>query len=527
MIISGQIIDILQRQIFPGEIHLNNGRIEKIVKTDKANPEYILPGFIDAHIHIESSMLVPYEFARVALGHGTIATVSDPHEIANVCGMHGIEYMIENAKGAGLSFFFGAPSCVPATSFESAGATINAGDIQSLMKRNDIWYLSEMMNYPGVLFDDAEVLAKIKNAHENDKPIDGHAPGLLGEDAVRYISHGITTDHECTTLSEALWKLKNGMKILIREGSAAKNYAALESLINSHADQVMFCSDDKHPDDLVMGHINELVKTSVKKYDLFDVLKIACINPVLHYGLPVGLLREGDYADFIVVKDLITWDVIDLYSKGEKLVDDGHVKLAERRHSIINNFNIQPIQLDELPDISPAAGEEIIQAIDGSLITEKIKFEDCAKEEVLKICVVNRYNKAPVAMSFITGFGKFSGALASSVAHDSHNIVAVGKNRRDILKAINAVISQKGGLAYADEHQMTSLGLPVAGLMDIRDCFSVAKEYQTLDAMVKKAGCSLKAPFMTLSFMALLVIPKIKMSDLGLFDAESFSFIRS
>ena len=525
MVISGQIIDIFQREIYPGEIHLEKGKIQKIIKTEKAEPEYILPGFIDAHIHIESSMLVPYEFARVALRHGTIATVSDPHEIANVCGMEGVEYMIENAKGAGLSFFFGAPSCVPATAFESAGATISAKEIQTLMQRSDIWYLSEMMNYPGVLYDDGEVLAKIQHARDNNKPIDGHAPGLKGDDAVKYIAHGISTDHECTTLSEALWKLENGMKILIREGSAAKNYQALESLIDVYPDQVMFCSDDKHPDDLAIGHINDLVKNSLPKYDLFNVLKIACVNPVLHYKLPIGLLRAGDDADFIVVKDIVNWEVVHLFSKGERLVENGFVKLPAKEHQIINNFNISPIRIETLPEIEFEENQEIIQAIDGSLITEKIKFRDCPQDELLRICVVNRYHNAPVAMSFITGFGKFSGALASSVAHDSHNIVAVGKNRLDMLHAINAVISQKGGLAYADDHQVNALGLPVGGLMDVRDCSDVAKDYQTLDALVKNAGCTLKAPFMTLSFMALLVIPKIKMSDLGLFDAERFTFI--
>ncbi|MFZ1704175.1 MAG: adenine deaminase [Saprospiraceae bacterium] len=525
MVLHGKIVDIKNKNIFNGELHIKNGKIDKIVASDQEYSLYILPGFIDAHIHIESSMVVPYEFARRALCHGTVATVSDPHEIANVCGMEGIEFMLDNAQGAGLSFFFGAPSCVPATSFETAGATIDSKDIEILMARNDIWYLSEMMNYPGVLFEDSEVLRKIQIAQKNKKPVDGHAPGLTGEQAIKYIKHGISTDHECVSLDEALWKLKHGMKILIREGSAAKNYQALESLISTHTDHVMFCSDDKHPDELIKGHINEIVKRSIKKHDLFDVLKIACVNPVEHYKLPMGLLNEDDDADFIVVDNLKDLNIISTYCKGVQYVENKICNLPSKTHNTINQFNITPIQKSDLPTLILNYDTQIIQAIDGSLITHKTNIDRCKEAEILKIYVVNRYKQAKIHSGFISGFGPLEGAIASSVAHDSHNIVAIGKNEDDVLNAINLIIENQGGLSFAFSSDTSCLPLPVAGLMHIDSVEIVGLAYEKLDKKVKEAGSTLSAPYMTLSFMALLVIPEIKMSDLGLFDAGKFEFI--
>ncbi|MBK6565906.1 MAG: adenine deaminase [Saprospiraceae bacterium] len=524
-VIGGKIVDLQQKQIYNGELHLENGIIIKIVKSEINYDHYILPGFIDAHIHIESSMLVPYEFARIAMRHGTVATVSDPHEIANVCGMEGIEYMLTNAKNSGLQFFFGAPSCVPATQFETSGAIIDHRDIEKLMVRNDIWYLSEMMNYPGVLYNDEEVLKKIEIARNYKKPVDGHAPGLKGDDAVEYIKKGCSTDHECVSLDEALWKLKHGMKILIREGSAAKNYHALESLISTHPNEVMFCSDDKHPDDLLLGHINDLVKISVLKHDLFDVLQIACVNPVLHYNLPVGLLQEGDSADFIMVKDLKNFEVKANYVKGINYINDSGTIHKTKTHSLINQFNIGFIEENEIPEIAPDPSTIIIKAIDGSLITEKTKADDCSSEEILKICVVNRYRKEKIHVGFITGFGPLKGAMASSVAHDSHNIVAIGRNTKDLTKAINSIIETKGGLCVVHGLETECLPLPVAGLMHILPAEQVGKAYEKLQKLAIYNGSTLTSPFMTLSFMALLVIPKIKMSDKGLFDAEKFTFM--
>ncbi|MBK8620425.1 MAG: adenine deaminase [Saprospiraceae bacterium] len=523
--LKGNLIDILQKKIFPAEIVITDGIITQISEIDETCEHYILPGFIDAHVHIESSMLVPYEFARKAMEHGTVATVSDPHEIANVCGMDGIMYMIENAADAGMSFFFGAPSCVPATSFETAGAVINKDDIEILLAREDILYLSEMMNYPGVLAEDPDIMAKLEFAKKNKKPIDGHAPGLRGAQAAKYISFGISTDHECTEIEEAREKLAYGMKILIREGSAAKNYEALEPLIGEFPEMVMFCSDDKHPDDLMTGHINELVRKSCKKYDMYDVLRIACINPILHYKLPIGYLRAGDRADFIKVADLESWKLLETYVRGQKYVRDGKCILPDKTHKVINHFGISEVSESDFTFADQSAIPWVIKAINGSLITEKVRPENVPSDEVLHICVINRYKKSPVFTGLITGFGKMKGAVASSVAHDSHNIVVVGLDKEDIVAAANLIIKNSGGLSFVHGGIMSSLPLPVAGLMHTLPAEEVALQYQTIDKIVKEQGCTLSAPFMTLSFMALLVIPKIKMSDLGLFDAENFSFL--
>ena len=523
--VGGKIIDIFNREIYNGEVYINHQKIEQIKRSDTEYNQYILPGFIDAHVHVESSMLVPYEFARIALCHGTVATVSDPHEIANVCGLEGVEYMIKNSREAGLSFFYGAPSCVPATVFETAGACLTADEVGQLLSRDDIWYLSEMMNYPGVLHHDPEVMAKIKHAMECGKPVDGHAPGLSGEAATHYIRQGITTDHECITFEEALWKIKNGMKILIREGSAAKNYNALEPLISMFPDMVMLCSDDKHPDDLLEGHINQLVKMALQKHDLFFVLQAACVNPVLHYNLPTGLLRPGDFADFIVVDNMTDVHILQTYCKGKLLAEKGVCHLPEKEHDIINHFGISPLSVIDIPALEIDDEDFVIQAIDGSLITEKIKKQDCSDNELLQIFVINRYTSSKIHGAFITGFGPLKGAVASSVAHDSHNIVVVGKDKSDILQAVNMVIKNKGGLAFSGLDKVADVPLPVAGLMHILPAVEVGKSYKYIDNLVKEAGCTLTSPFMTLSFMALLVIPKIKMSDLGLFDAENFTFI--
>lgn len=534
--ISGHIVDILNRHIFDGVITVSTeGFITSVEPSKDVVDQYILPGFIDSHIHIESSMVTPFEFAKVALKHGTVATISDPHEIANVCGLEGVQYMIDNAKNAKLKFHFGAPSCVPATHFENAGATLSAKDIDSLMQMADIWYLSEMMNYPGVLANDPDILQKIASAQKNQKPVDGHAPGLSGLQAKDYISHGISTDHECTTLSEALDKLRYGMKVIIREGSAAKNYDALHSLIASHTDMVMFCSDDKHPDDLLEGHINLLVKRSLSLgYDIFDVLKIACINPILHYHIPVGYLRHGDKADFIVVKDLNDFDIINTYINGEMVANSTSTFLPEFKQHTINQFNVEKINPESLRVAYSSKEQPIIVAINGSLITEKWyqmlpegidgSMKTDSENDILKICVINRYKNAPPAVGFIKNFGLTDCAIASTVAHDSHNIVAVGSDDDLLTTAINALIDTKGGLSAVSSSTIKTIPLPIAGLMSDQSVEIIGNQYKEISAFVRDHGCQLTAPFMTLSFMALLVIPKIKMSDLGMFDAETFEF---
>lgn len=593
--IKGNIVDIIQKKIYSGIIEVAEKRIVSVtpVPALPANV-YIFPGFIDAHVHIESSMLIPSEFARLAVVHGTVSTVSDPHEIANVCGMKGIEYMIENGNSVPFKFNFGAPSCVPATNFETAGAVVNATDVEDLMKRDDVLYLSEMMNFPGVLHADKEVMKKISATKKYGKPVDGHAPGLRGEDAKKYIDAGISTDHECFTKAEALEKLQLGMKIIIREGSAAKNFEELIDLLHDYPDKIMFCSDDKHPDSLVEGHINQFCKRAVARgIDLFKVLQAACINPVEHYKLNVGLLKEKDFADFIVVKDLKDFEVLQTFINGELVAENGKTNIERSRQSgtgsetadlrQVNNFSCTA---KEIHDFTIPANNyysengnkiAVIEALDGQLITNKIftapkitnnEIVSDVDRDIIKIVVVNRYKNAPVAKSFVKNFGLKKGAIASSVAHDSHNIVAVGADDKSICEAVNLVINHEGGIScvwpFPDPSQKEGppaaqslpinktvtdnnftkselwsgsevlppggfgwaiLPLPIAGLMSADDGYSVAQKYSAIDKAAKDLGSTLSAPFMTLSFMALLVIPHLKLSDLGLFDGDEFKIL--
>jgi adenine deaminase len=540
--IQGNIVDILAKDIFFGELTIVDGKISSIerVLTGNQNPKtinYILPGFVDSHVHIESSMLVPSEFAKLAVVHGTVATISDPHEIANVCGMAGVDFMIENGKTVPFKFHFGAPSCVPATIFETAGASLNAADVDTLLQKKEISYLSEMMNFPGVLHGDEEVLIKIAVAKKYGKPVDGHAPGLRGEAAKKYIDAGISTDHECFTAGEALDKLGYGMKILIREGSAAKNFEALIDLLDEHYDMMMFCSDDKHPDSLADGHINQLCARAVAKgIDTFKVLQAACINPVQHYKMNVGLLKEGDAGDLIVVKDLVDFKVLQTYIDGVLVAEEGKSNIITKSAVPVNNFNChEKISRDFKIKYNHEEKIDVIEALDGQLISNRLSFvpkivdEDIVSDvekDVLKIVVVNRYKNAPVAKAFIKNFGLKKGAIASSVAHDSHNIVAVGTDDESLTLAMNLVIREQGGVSAVYDTIERVLGLPVAGLMSNEDGYKVAADYTAIDKMVKEEmGSTLSAPFMTLSFMALLVIPHLKLSDMGLFDGDEFKFV--
>ncbi len=535
MKIQGNLIDILNRKIYPAEMEILDGKIAEMreIQADVFLP-FLMPGFIDAHVHVESSMLVPSEFARLAVVHGTVATVSDPHEIANVCGMAGIQYMIENGKQVPFKFYFGAPSCVPATPFETAGGEINAADIENLMARPEIHYLAEMMNWPGTVNRDELVMEKIRISQKYGKPIDGHAPGLKGELAEKYVSAGPTTDHECFTAEEALGKIKLGMKISIREGSAAKNFEALIDLIDDYPGMIMFCSDDKHPDNLALSHINELAARAVAKgKDLFNVLRAACLNPIAHYGLNVGQLQVGDPADFILVKDLKGFQVIGTYIDGQKVFENGKTLIPSIKNELINNFNTS---LKSPEDFKlPAKGNHvrIIEALDGQLITPEIEGKILIKdgfaesnpaEDILKITVVNRYEDAPPAMAFIKNFGLKTGAIASSVGHDSHNIIAVGVNDESICRAVNLLIGAKGGISAVSGEKEEVLPLPVGGIMSPEDGYQVAEAYTRIDRMAKEMGSRLNSPFMTLSFMALLVIPDLKLSDKGLFDGQRFEF---
>jgi len=535
--VSGQYVDIVGKQTYPATIQVENGTIVSISPCENAPLQYLLPGFIDSHVHIESSMLIPSSFARLAVVHGTIGTISDPHEIANVCGVDGVHYMIDNGKKVPFHFFFGAPSCVPATVFETAGAMIDSNQITELLASDDIYYLSEMMNFPGVLYQDDEVMKKISAAHQAGKPVDGHAPGLRGEEAKKYIAAGISTDHECFTIDEALDKLGFGMKILIREGSAAKNFEALYPLLDSHTNNIMLCSDDKHPDSLLEGHINQLCARAIANgIDKFKVLQAACINPVEHYKLPTGKMQVGDPANFIMVNDLISFEVVSTFINGLMVAEKGKSYIAAIPETSINQFDapfISAAQLKiETKDYPNQNGLiPVIEAIDGQLITNYIWMPSTEKEnclisnttnDVLKIVVYNRYKIAAPSIAFIKNFGFTHGAIASTVAHDSHNIIAVGVDDESIMTAINSVIQEKGGVSCVNKTETKILALPVAGLMSTADPYEVAEQYTIIDAMSKGLGSKLASPFMTLSFMALLVIPHLKLSDKGLFDGDQF-----
>ena len=538
--LTGTILDPVNRRSFPGEITFHNGLIVSVreIDPDDAADRIIAPGFVDSHIHIESSMLIPSEFARLAVKHGTVATVSDPHEIANVCGMDGVTYMIENGKKVPLKFYFGAPSCVPATPFETAGAELTPSDVETLLDRDDIQYLAEMMNWPGVLGKDPDVVEKIEAALSRGKPVDGHAPGLTGEKAAEYASAGITTDHECVSLQEARDKIAAGMTIAIREGSAAKNYGALHPLLDESPESVMFCSDDKHPDDLILGHINTLAARSLSHgYDRFDILRACSVQAVNHYDLDVGLLQPGDKADFIVLDDIDTMSVRETWIDGKCVYRDGKVLFDAVEAETINHFVARQV---DLSDLKKTAGQDntidmpVIVARDGELITEKsmetLQVDDGSvqpdpERDILKVAVVSRYDNSPPAIGFIKNFGIKDGAIASSVAHDSHNIIVVGSSDEHIARVINQIMEAKGGVAVSDREGSAILELPIGGIMTDENGKKTADTYKELTQRSIAMGSNLNSPFMTISFMALLVIPKLKMSDKGLFDAENFEFV--
>ena len=532
--IQGNIVDVVNRSVFSGKIEIEKNKIKAITRCAVDEKHFILPGFIDAHIHIESSMLIPSEFARIAVVHGTTACVSDPHELANVKGIEGVKFMINNGKKVPFRFYFGAPSCVPATGFETSGAVIDSDAIEELMKMPEIKYLAEMMNFPGVIYNDVEVMKKIASAHHYKKVVDGHAPGLKGDAAKKYAGAGITTDHECFTITEAEEKIALGMKILIREGSAAKNFDELIPLIEKYPEHIMLCSDDKHPDDLIKGHINLLVKRAIEKgYDIIDVLRAVSYNPVKHYNLDAGLLQVGDNADFIITDNLNDFNILETYIDGNVVARNG-ISLIERvDEAPINVFNCDFITEKDIAITPETNTIKVIKAIDGQIITQAYTAQANAEnnnvisnveKDILKIVVLQRYRKSIPAIAFINGFGLKKGAMASTIAHDSHNIIAVGTNDRDIVNAINTLIKHKGGIAASYGEENTILPLPYGGLMSADDAHSVAGKYELIDSKVKLYGSALRAPFMTLAFMALLVIPELKLSDMGLFDGTKFAF---
>jgi adenine deaminase len=533
--LSANVVDVVAGRVFPGTVTVADGRVTAVrEEPGRTFDRAILPGFVDAHVHVESSMMVPSEFARFATAHGTVATVSDPHEIANVLGAEGVQLMVENGRRVPFKFHFGAPACVPATAFETAGAVLDAAAVRGLFDRFGLCYLSEMMNFPAVLSGDTDVHAKMQAAQDRGLPIDGHAPGLRGEDARRYAAGGPSTDHECVTLEEALEKIGFGMKILIREGSAARNFAALHPLLQLAPEACMFCTDDLHPDNLLHGHIDRLAAKAVAGgHDLFAVLRVATLNPIRHYGLPVGLLQPGDPADFIVVDDLREFRIRQTYIDGRLVAADGRSLIERVAAPVLNRWGATAKRVEQFHVPAHGGLVRVIEALDGQLVTNEVHLP--AQEEhgrlvadpatdVLKIVVVNRYADTPPAVGFVRGFGLTRGAIASSVAHDSHNVVAVGTTDEELCAAVNALIEVKGGLAVVDGGWSDVLPLEVAGLMS-RDGEAVAAGYARLGRSARELGSPLRAPFMTLAFMALLVIPALKLSDRGLFDGRAFRFV--
>lgn len=544
---EGTIVDVISRRAFRGRVTVQNGRIAAVDVTgpvaegrvstadvSRLGGPFLMPGLVDAHVHVESSMLPPSEFARVVFSKGTVAVVTDPHEIANVLGVPGIDFMMQDASACPLKFGFCAPSCVPATSFDSSGAVLGPVEVESILSRQGVVALGEVMDFPAVLRRDDGIMRKIASAVGLRKKIDGHAPGLSGKALSSYFSAGITTDHECTTLDEALEKIGAGMKVQIREGSAVRNLDELMPLLSSHAGDCMFCTDDAHPDDLLSGHIESIVRRCLAAgHGLFDVLWTACISPVLHYGLPVGLLRPGDPADFIVVDHLEDFEVSSVFIDGNPVFQSGECQV---RRNATGTPNIFDARIPTASDFRVSAKGETVRVIDvmeGQLLTGSSRLAAMAREggvhadperDLLKIAVIDRYGGGHPAVGFIRGFGLKAGALATSVSHDSHNILVVGADDASMARAAAMVIGARGGMSAAGPGKEVLLPLPIAGIMSDLAATETAALYLRAGRLAREMGSSLQAPFMTLSFMALLVIPSLKIGHKGLFDSEKFEF---
>ncbi len=538
--VEGKIVDIYNKEIFEGAVVIDNERIVGFKRRATTAKGYIIPGFIDSHVHIESSMLTPRHFGELIMAQGTLAIVTDPHEIANVMGVKGINFMMGNSTESPVKMYFSIPSCVPSTPFDVAGDIVSAADVEQLAATDRFVALSEMMNVPGVLNGDADVVAKLKAANKYHLPIDGHSPGLNGKDLETYIKYGVSTDHECFSLVEAEEKIKSGMKILIREGSAARNYEGLKQLISKYPDKLMFCTDDAHPDDIIeRGHIDKMVRRAVADgFDLFDVLKIATVNAIEHYNLnDVGRLRIGDKADFIIVEDLTSFHTEKVFVDGVLCFDadnkEQYAGTTADAEVVFNHFDHDKIDLSALR--KPVKKQTIaIELVKNELLTNAYSyipkvamdnFESDMQQDMAKIVYINRYNNGAPQVALCKGFGLNKGAFASSVAHDTHNIIAVGCSDMDLCRVINALIESKGGLATCDGQSTEVLPLPIGGIMSNRSGHEVASEYKRLSGIVNQLGCQLNAPFMTLSFMSLVVIPEIKIGEKGLFSYSAFDWI--
>ena len=560
------MLDVITDSIYPARISVEGGFFKEIVPiviNDDSELDIsgiILPGFIDSHIHIESTMLTPAQFAKLAVRFGTTSVVCDPHEIANVAGTDGIDFMIENSKSVPFNFYFSIPSCVPATCFETSGAILDSETIGELLKKDEAVALGEMMNFPGVINGDGEVLAKLEKAKELGKPIDGHAPLLSGKDLDKYIAEHISTDHECSNFAEAIEKKEKGMKIMVREGSSAKNMESLfdfrdildywknhesfgkmpNEVLEKRIHLPIFdfiVSDDKHTTDLIKGHLNESIKKAIDlEVSPISAIEMVTVNPSTHYNLNTGAIVKGMQADYVVVDNLNDLNILKTYVAGKCVFDGENVLFDVEETEFKNTFDVSKKESEdfEISCDEPSADVNVIRCFNGELITEaesatletKNGFvQPDLEEDILKIAVVERYGGNSIANGFITGFNLKKGAIASSVAHDSHNIVVVGTNSEDMANAVNCLIDNEGGFAIVDGDFEDSLALPIAGLMTNEDSHEVAEKLEKLHKTAADFGCKLDSPFMTMSFMALLVIPAIKISDKGLFDCINFEFI--
>ena len=535
MKIKSNIVNVITDEIYPAEVEIKEGHIKRVTQLNRKQDTTMIPGLIDSHIHIESSMLVPTRFAQTALKHGTTSVITDPHEIANVMGIEGINYMINDSKNTPLNFYFTVPSCVPSTKYETNGATLDSKITDELLSQKDFIGLSEVMDYHAVLNDEEEITKKIESAKKYNKTIDGHAPLLRSTKLQKYISAGITTDHESVTKEEVIEKKRLGMKIMIREGSESKT---LKDFINLKPDFIV--TDDLKAEELVKGHLNTIIEKAVKLgYDIQEILKLVTINPAQHYQLNTGSITPGRKADLVILDNLEDFNIKEVISSGIRAYKNNKLLINPQPQPLTTKINVKNKTAEDFEILThnkntTKALVNIIKVTDNQIVTDNItrevkvkdgKIQTNTKDDTLKISVVERYGHTTTYTALITGFGLTDGAISSSVAHDSHNIITIGTNSQLMAKATNEVIDNNGGLAAVNNNQTISLKLEVAGLMTKDNAEKVAQKSSQINEYTKTLGSKLTNPFSTLSFMALPVVPALKITDKGLFNVDENKFI--
>ncbi len=546
IVVRGKVLNVFTGNIEKGEVVIEKDRVSCIGKNLKADETYdfseyfILPGFIDAHIHIESSMVSPSHFARTVLPHGTTAVVTDPHEIANVSGIEGIDFMLKDSEASPMKLFFTAPSCVPSTNFETSGSVMNVDDIRKLLQRPSCVGLGEVMNFPGVVSGDPQLLSKIKAAKDAGKIVDGHSPGLTGPNLCKYVKAGTQSDHECTQSDEASEKMKLGMRIMIREGSVMKNMNSLINIVNIRTEpNCMLVSDDLHPGDMLKeGHIDRLLKKAVALgADPASAVRMVTINPARYFNLKdIGAIAPGYIADMVVVKDMRDFEVLAVFADGKLVAKDGKPLFETNpfppTEKIKSSVKVQPFgPVSFKVSAEKKSKVRVIDVPNGKTEAELEcrlgQLQPDIENDILPLVVVERHKRTGnIGKTFVKGFCLRGGALASTVAHDSHNIICVGANYVDMAYAVNTLEKMGGGMVVVkDNHIVESLELPIAGLMSRETVEHVDDKMKTLNSAAQNLGCKLVAPFMEMSFLALPVIPKLKLTDKGLVDVEKFEFV--